>query len=77
MEKERIILPGGDVVMRWKGAAAFRYEGHIGGGSVLFGEPGDATLVGWITLGSLGFTLDPLRRVLKPIPMLLAVEAHA
>lgn len=55
-----------------KGIAAFRFEGKIGGADVIFGEEGDANLLGAFTLESLGLALDPLRRELRPLPMMLA-----
>jgi len=39
---------------------------------VIFGEKGDSTLLGAVTLESLGVWLDPLRRELRPLPMILA-----
>jgi hypothetical protein len=48
------------------------YGDRIGGADVIFGEPGDSTLLGALTLGALGFALDPLRRELRPLPMILA-----
>jgi hypothetical protein len=39
---------------------------------VIFGEKGDATLLGALTLEALGLALDPIRRELKPLPMMLA-----
>jgi hypothetical protein len=39
---------------------------------VIFGEPGDANLLGALTLESLGLSLDPLKRELRELPMLLA-----
>jgi len=43
-----------------------------GGADVIFGEEGDSTLLGTFTLEALGLSLDPLRRELKPLPMILA-----
>ena len=40
-----------------------------GAAPVIFGEPGDATLLGAVTLESLGFVLDAVRRDLLPLPM--------
>jgi hypothetical protein len=40
--------------------------------SGLFGEEGDSMLLGAFTLEALGLSLDPLRRDLKPLPMILA-----
>jgi hypothetical protein len=39
---------------------------------VIFGEAGDSVLLGALTLESLGFVLDPIRRTLEPLPMILA-----
>jgi hypothetical protein len=46
----------------------------IGGADVVFGEEGDSLLLGAFTLESLGLSLDPLRRELKALPMILANE---
>ncbi len=35
------------------------------------GEPGDAALLGVVTLEELGLILDPMRRELRPMPMSL------
>ena len=54
--------------------ALFQYEDKIGGADVIFGEKGDHVLLGAFTLEALGLALDPLRRELKPLPMILASE---
>jgi hypothetical protein len=41
---------------------------------VIFGEEGDSVLLGAFTLEALGLSLDPLRRDLKPLPMILAFQ---
>jgi len=46
----------------------FKYGDRIGGADVIFGEEGDSTLLGSFTLEA----LDPLRRELKSLPMVLA-----
>jgi hypothetical protein len=38
---------------------------------VIFGEPGDSTLVGAVTLEARGVILDPIRRELRPLPAIL------
>jgi len=38
---------------------------------VIFGEKGDATLLGAFALESLGLALDPLKRELREMPMIL------
>ncbi|GIW40879.1 MAG: hypothetical protein KatS3mg076_1456 [Candidatus Binatia bacterium] len=39
---------------------------------MIFGEEGDATLLGTVSLEALGFVLDAIRRDLVPLPMVLA-----
>lgn len=68
---KEFVLPDGRRFMRRSGLALFRYQKHIGGGDVIFGEPGDCALLGALTLGSLGLGLHPLRRELVPLPMIL------
>ena len=65
-------LTDGSKISRKKGVAVFKYKDQIGGADVIFGEEGDATLLGAFTLEALGLALDPLRRELKPLPMILA-----
>lgn len=43
-------------------------DGHT---PVILGEPGDEALLGAVTLGVLGLVLDPFRRTLQPMRMLL------
>lgn len=70
--EEEFRLANGEIIIRQKGVALFRYKGKVGGADVIFGEEGDYNLLGVLTLESLGFGLDPLRRELIPIPMILA-----
>ena len=65
-------LADGSAIERRKGVAVFRYGDRIGGADVIFGEDGDHTLLGAFTLEALGLALDPLRRQLLPLPMILA-----
>ena len=65
-------LADGTTINRRKGIALFKYGERIGGADVIFGEEGDAVLLGMFTLEALGLSLDPLRRELKPLPMILA-----
>lgn len=64
------ILGNGEIVRRSMGTAIFEYRGVRGDSLVIFGEPGDAPLLGATTLEGFGFILDPFRRELKPLPML-------
>lgn len=56
---------------RKKGVAVFKFRERIGGADVIFGEPGDTNLLGAFTLEALGLSLDPLKRELNELPMML------
>ncbi|MBI4530967.1 MAG: aspartyl protease family protein [Candidatus Latescibacteria bacterium] len=72
LSEEEFRLADGTKVVRKKGIAFFRYGERTGGADVIFGEEGDYKLLGAFTLEALGLVLDPLKRELKPLPMLLA-----
>jgi aspartyl protease family protein len=65
-------LADGSKIVRKKGVAIFKYGDQIGGADVIFGEHGDSKPLGAFTLEALGLALDPLKRELKPLPMILA-----
>jgi len=69
--KKEFTLANGERIERALGDAVFSYMGERGAAPVIFGEKGDSALLGAVTLESLGFILDPLRRELKPLPMVL------
>jgi len=69
-------LADGTKITRKKGIALFKYGDRIGGADVIFGEEGDSVLLGAFTLEALGLSLDPLRRELRPLPMILALDRH-
>ena len=64
-------VPNADSIQRQVGSALFYYEGRQGPATVVFGEEGDSPLLGWHTLGALRLTLDPFKRELRPMRMLL------
>jgi len=72
LAEEEFRLANGETIRRKKGIALFKYLDKIGGADVIFGEEDDSTLLGAFTLESLGLILDPLKRQLKTLPMLLA-----
>jgi len=72
VDKQEYRLANGEKIVRRKGVALFRYNGRVGGADVIFGEKGDATLLGAFTLEALGLSLDPLKRELRELPMVLA-----
>ncbi|MBI3004691.1 MAG: aspartyl protease [Ignavibacteriales bacterium] len=65
-------LANGEKIVRKKGVALFRYKERVGGADVIFGEKGDSVLLGAFSLEALGLSLDPLKRELKELPMILA-----
>ncbi|MCH7472055.1 aspartyl protease family protein [bacterium] len=64
-------LANGELIKRERGPAVFKYDGRIGFADVIFGEPGDSNLLGAVTLEAMGLALDPMRRELKPMPLIL------
>jgi clan AA aspartic protease len=65
-------LADGTVISRQVGDAYFEFGGEGGAAPVIFGESGDEPLLGATTLESLGLMLDPFKRRLIPMRMLLA-----
>jgi clan AA aspartic protease len=70
-QKQTFTLADGSQVERELGTAYFKLAGREGSSMVIFGEPSDATLLGVLTLESLGLMLDPLKRELRKLPLLL------
>lgn len=72
LAEQQFRLADGSKIIRKKGGALFKYQDSIGVADVIFGDEGDCVLLGAFTLESLGLVLDPLRRELKALPMILA-----
>jgi clan AA aspartic protease len=72
--REEFRLADGSKIVRKKGIALFKHGRKVGGADVMFGQKGDSNLLGAFTLEALGLSLDPLRRELKPLPMILAAS---
>ena len=70
-DSESLFLANGEKIERKVASAEFFYMGKRGPSKIIIGEPGDSALMGVVTLESLGFALDPIRRELKPMKMLL------
>jgi len=68
--EEEFTLANGETFKKSVGNALFEFEGKVGAAPVIFGEKG-IYLLGATTLEALGLILDPIRRQLKPLPMLL------
>jgi aspartyl protease family protein len=72
MAEQAFRLADGTEIVRKKGSAVFRYKDRVGTADVIFGEDGDFTLLGVLALESMGLGLDPLKRELIQVPMVLA-----
>ena len=57
--KESFRQADGSVIERWTGIAIIRLAGKRTGDDVVFGEPGDLTLLGSRTLEGLNVRIDP------------------
>ena len=71
LTEQEFRLADGSKIARRKGVAIFKHGERIGGADVIFGEDGDSQLRGAFTLEALGLALDPLRRELRELPMIL------
>lgn len=69
--KRIFILADGNKIEREIGDALFEYSGQKGASPVIFGESGDSAIFGTVSLEALGFILDPIKRELRPLPMIL------
>ncbi|MFQ5865460.1 MAG: aspartyl protease [bacterium] len=72
LTEQEFRLADGSKIVRKKGGALFKYGDRVGVADVVFGEHGDSILLGAFTLEALGLALDPLRRELMQIPMIIA-----
>jgi predicted aspartyl protease len=70
--KQTFTLADGSQIIRRRGDLLFTMDGHRGAAPVIFGERGDSSLLGAVTLEALGVILDPIKRELRPLPMILA-----
>jgi predicted aspartyl protease len=65
-------LADGTSIKRRISSAYFEYEGEGGPAPIIYGEEGDAALLGSTTLEAIGLVLNPFTRKLHPMRMLLA-----
>lgn len=70
-EEREFILANGQTMKRLIGIARFHYKGRTGGAPVVFGKKDDSTLLGATTLEAMGFVLNPFKRDLLPLPMVI------
>ena len=71
MGEQQFQMADGRKIRRKIGTAQFRYQERVGGATVIFGEEGDSQLLGASTLESMGLGLDPLRRELHTLPLVI------
>jgi predicted aspartyl protease len=69
--KQVFTLTDGSKVEREMGDCIYELEGIRGAAPIVFGKKGDATLLGIFTLEALGLALDPFKRKLKPMKLIL------
>ena len=67
---EEFILADGEIIKRPIGNAYFEYQGKVRAAPVVFGDKG-IFLLGATTIEAFGLILDPIRRELRPLPMVL------
>ena len=65
-------LANGGTVRRPIGDVRYEIDRCSGAAPVIFGRRGDASLLGVVTLEALGLRLDPLRRTLRPLKLMIA-----
>ena len=75
--RETFTLADGTEVTREVGSVVFRIGGRQGGAPVIFGQRGDSGLLGALSLEALGLMLDPLKRQLRPLRLMLAAVTTA
>jgi predicted aspartyl protease len=67
----RLKVFSGEVIERDVGGAIIEYEGRRTVVPVVFGEPGDASILGVTALEALGYQPDPVTKRLKPTELLM------
>ena len=65
-------LADGSSIRRKVGEVRFELQGKEGVSKVIFGRSGDSSLLGALTLETLGLTLNPLKRTLHPLKLMIA-----
>lgn len=66
------ILADGSKVQRQVSECRFVLDGNDAHSPVVLGEPGDAALLGTVTLEIFGLVLNPFDRTLRPARMMMA-----
>ena len=69
---QEFTLADGTSVTRKLGHAMIEVNGDKAPSTVVIGEPGDSALLGVITLENMGLMVDPFKRQLRPMKLMLA-----
>jgi clan AA aspartic protease len=75
ISRQTFSVVGGRTITRDVGVAIFQIDGRRSGSDVIFGTKSDPSLLGVVTLESLGLQLDPVKRTLRPTRMVLYSHA--
>jgi predicted aspartyl protease len=70
-------LADGTTITRGVSECTFELEGRRATSPVVLGEADDETLLGAVTLETLGLMLNPLNRTLQPMRLILARAARS
>lgn len=68
---QKFSLADGSTVTRKLSHAMIEINGDKAPSTVVIGEPGDAALLGAITLENMGLMVDPFKRQLRPMNLML------
>lgn len=72
VKTQEFSLADGTVVSRKLGYAMVEIDGEKSPSTVVLGEKDDSPLVGVITLENMGLMVDPFKRTLRPMRLMLA-----
>ncbi len=64
-------MANGQPIQRDVGEARFFYDGRKAVSPVIFGEEGDAAVLGVVALESMGLEVDPVKKQIRPTRLLL------
>ncbi len=69
---QKFSLADGSVVQRKLSSAIVKIDGHEAATTVVIGQKDDSALLGVITLEGMGLMVDPFKRKLRPMRLMLA-----
>ncbi|MBI2010346.1 MAG: clan AA aspartic protease [Candidatus Chisholmbacteria bacterium] len=72
VKTQEFVLADGTSVKRKLGYAYVEIHGDRAPSTVVLGEKGDSPLIGTVTLENMGLMVDPFKRQLRPMRLMLA-----